>query len=88
MEREYKVTRPAIDVGVTELSDEEIETLHRPEMPVIAPARRTGNFDEVQMGFTAEQAIAEAKRCLRCDRDVGQLEHGRGQIDEEYAVAG
>ncbi|MFA6335307.1 MAG: FAD-dependent oxidoreductase [Bacteroidales bacterium] len=28
---------------------------------------RKGNFDEVNMGYSKEQAYAEASRCLRCD---------------------
>jgi glutamate synthase (NADPH/NADH) small chain len=31
------------------------------------PAERTGNFDEVALGFSAEEAVNEAKRCLHCD---------------------
>ncbi len=30
------------------------------------PAERVQNFDEVSLGFTEEQAIAEAQRCLAC----------------------
>jgi formate dehydrogenase beta subunit len=33
-------------------------------------AERTRDFREVESGFTAEQAIAEANRCLRCYRVV------------------
>lgn len=32
------------------------------------PAARVGNFEEVPLGYTAEQARAEAARCLRCKR--------------------
>ncbi len=35
-------------------------------MPVQDPNVRNGNFDEVALGYTAEQAIDEAKRCLNC----------------------
>ena len=34
-----------------------------PELPV---DNRTHNFDEVAIGFTEEQAIAEAERCIQC----------------------
>lgn len=39
-----------------------------------APDARIHNFDEVSKGFTKEQAIAEASRCLNCKRPmcVGQ----------------
>lgn len=36
------------------------------EMPSQAPEVRARNFDEVALGYTEEQAIDEAKRCLSC----------------------
>jgi len=36
------------------------------EMPKQAPRDRTRNFDEVALGYSEEQAVAEASRCLRC----------------------
>lgn len=38
----------------------------RQEMPKLAPGLRAHQWDEVELGFTEEQAIAEAKRCLHC----------------------
>ena len=38
----------------------------RNEMPVQAPDVRNKNFSEVALGYTEEQAIDEAKRCLNC----------------------
>ena len=38
----------------------------RREMPVQPPRERTGNFDEVALGYTAELAAEEASRCLNC----------------------
>ncbi|NPE29246.1 NADPH-dependent glutamate synthase [Methanococcoides sp. SA1] len=38
----------------------------RPEMPQQAPEVRITNFDEVALGYTEEQAILEAERCLEC----------------------
>ncbi len=32
------------------------------------PAERVKNFDEVPFGYTAEEAIAEAKRCMQCKK--------------------
>jgi NADH-quinone oxidoreductase subunit F len=84
LEREYRVTRPAIEVGITELAEDEIETLDRPQMPLLPVSERLAGFREVQLGFTAEMAIAEARRCLRCDRDVERVEKGA----QERAVAG
>jgi glutamate synthase (NADPH/NADH) small chain len=36
------------------------------EMPAQDPEIRIKNFDEVALGYTAEQAVDEAKRCLDC----------------------
>ena len=36
------------------------------EMPVQDPMVRNKNFQEVALGYTEEQAIEEAKRCLDC----------------------
>ncbi len=36
------------------------------EMPSQAPDIRNKNFSEVALGYTVEQAIDEAKRCLNC----------------------
>lgn len=37
-------------------------------MPEQTPADRVKNYDEVAFGYTAEQAMAEAQRCLVCKR--------------------
>jgi glutamate synthase (NADPH/NADH) small chain len=37
-------------------------------MPEQPPGVRVGNLEEVALGLTAEQAMAEARRCLQCDR--------------------
>ena len=41
-------------------------SLKKNEMPHQAPDVRNKNFDEVALGYTEEQAIDEAKRCLNC----------------------
>ena len=41
-------------------------SLKRNEMPVQAPDVRNKNFLEVALGYSEEQAIDEAKRCLNC----------------------
>ncbi|MBR3692010.1 MAG: FAD-dependent oxidoreductase, partial [Clostridia bacterium] len=46
------------------LSDREKKA--RAKMPHRAPDERIGDFSEMNYGFTAEQAVAEAKRCLEC----------------------
>lgn len=41
-------------------------SLKKNEMPQQSPDIRRTNFDEVALGYTAEQAIDEAARCLQC----------------------
>lgn len=45
-------------------------SLKKNEMPVQLPEVRRHNFDEVACGYTAEQAIDEATRCLRCKKPL------------------
>jgi NADH-quinone oxidoreductase subunit F len=58
----------------------------------VAPADRRGNFVEISLGYTGEQARIEAERCLRCDvrerarRPLGEAEDGEGRA--EPALAG
>ncbi len=67
----------------------------RAVMKQIPPAERTGNFNEVALGFTPEQAISEARRCLaaladgciecrecerRCDAKAINLTQGDGTL--------
>ena len=40
--------------------------LDKNPMPSQAPNVRNKNFEEVALGYTAEMAIDEAKRCLNC----------------------
>lgn len=42
--------------------------LPREKMPEQAPLRRAGNFEQVNLGYTQEQAQREASRCLQCKK--------------------
>ncbi len=70
LEPEYKVTRSAMRVEAVELTDAEIEELKKPSVPTLALGERSEGFKEVVLGFPAEMAIREAKRCLRCDLET------------------
>ncbi len=41
-------------------------SLEKNAMPVQDPKVRSGNFEEVALGYTAETAVDEATRCLNC----------------------
>ena len=42
--------------------------LNRIEMPRQDPVERGGNFDEVALGYSEEQALEEASRCIQCPK--------------------
>ncbi len=42
------------------------EKLPRAEMPIRNAEKRVKSFDEIALGFTKEQAMKEASRCLEC----------------------
>lgn len=41
----------------------------RSEVPMLAPEERLRGFVEVEMGYSEQEAMEEARRCLRCDRE-------------------
>jgi len=45
-------------------------SLQKTPMPKQPPEERKRNFNEVALGYSAEQAIAEAKRCLQCKKPL------------------
>jgi len=53
---------------------EELEEKQRIRMPTLPVKERFGSFSEVDLGYSEEKAVEEARRCLRCD-----LEHQEGK---------
>ncbi|MEA1971640.1 MAG: NADPH-dependent glutamate synthase [Thermodesulfobacteriota bacterium] len=46
------------------------ERVPRQSMPEQNPMIRAKNFDEVPLGYTEEQAVLEAKRCIQCKKPL------------------
>jgi NADPH-dependent glutamate synthase beta subunit-like oxidoreductase len=46
--------------------DEDLTLRPRVRMPALEGPKRTRSFEEIEKGLTEEQAVLEAKRCLRC----------------------
>jgi NADPH-dependent glutamate synthase beta subunit-like oxidoreductase len=67
VEREYKVTRPALKVEPVSLTEEEVLNLKKPPIPKLEVHERIASFREVELTFSQQDALSEAKRCLRCD---------------------
>ncbi len=63
-----KYVKPYIveKTGLTSEDYEDRERKCRPQMSQLSPAERKDNFAEVVHGYTAEQAVADAERCLEC----------------------
>jgi len=57
----------AKDVAARVCFAEEETYLKRPRVKMLPVDRRIGTFDEVEKGISKRVAIAEARRCLRCD---------------------
>ena len=55
------------DIEIPFEVDEDITPRPQVSMPEVAPAERRGTFEEVELGYTLELAMAEARRCRRCD---------------------
>ena len=55
-----------VGAGVQEL-EETWETQPRLEVRTLPVAERRASFTEIELGFSEEVALREAKRCLRCD---------------------
>ena len=53
-------------VDVVELPVESIEPVPSVPMRFLPAKERVDNFDEVELGYTEEMAIEEAKRCISC----------------------
>jgi len=50
--------------------DEEVKEQPQLPMPETPAGERKGDFREVELGYTIQMALAEARRCLRCDAKV------------------
>jgi NADH-quinone oxidoreductase subunit F len=63
------VNLPDHFIEPVELSDDEIETARRAEAHTIPIDQRKAGFDEVELAISENEAVCEARRCLRCDLD-------------------
>ncbi len=79
--REFKLSRPSIYVEPVEIGEAELRKAKREKMPHLAVSKRRRNFKEVELGFSEDQAIREARRCLRCELETadGKKAIGREQ---------
>ncbi len=63
------LARPEKGLPVVPYEEVDLRRAHkqaRASMPKLAPETRIADFAEVELGFSQEQAVAEALRCLNC----------------------
>ncbi len=70
--RAGRESKPEIELAG--LPEGKIEVEPRVTVPTRDVETRVRDFEEVELGYTAEQAIAEAKRCLNCGICSGCLQ--------------
>ena len=74
MARTYEVTKPSILVEALELTEEELASLERPDMPSLSIEERHKSFKEVELGLDEKMAMQEARRCLRCELEPEEID--------------
>jgi len=78
--RARKLTRPSLYVQPVELKEDELQQAKRSKMPHLPPSKRKTMHEEIELGFTREVAVREARRCLRCELET---EDGKKAIGRE-----
>jgi len=73
------VTRPACYVEPVTLTEAEAANTKRSKMPHLAPAKRRSGHEEIELGFTRELALKEARRCLRCELETRDAKKAMGR---------
>ena len=64
----YDMKTEIIVEAASEQEEEEVMSMHpRLEVPTLPTEKRKRNFEEIELAFSDDVAIQEAKRCLRCD---------------------
>lgn len=86
VKREYEPVSPSVVVEPIKM-EEEMVGVSRVEMPKIMLEQRRDSFQEVEIGYSEDMAIEEAKRCLRCDWELQKLKGKEKEEKEEKESA-
>jgi len=78
--RTHELTRPSRFVEPVKLTEEESRNAQRARMPHLPMVRRRSGHEEIELGFTRDLAVREARRCLRCELET---EDGKKAIGRE-----
>ncbi len=78
LETEPRVDLPQHYLERAEAPEQETTQTTRTQPPLLPPESRVKTFQEVEGALSAERALREANRCLRCDFDFTRPEDDRG----------
>jgi NADH-quinone oxidoreductase subunit F len=73
MEREFQPTESKFHIPALDLTGQEDLNLTRPAARRLSIPERKGNFREVELRLERVAAMAEARRCLRCDLECARM---------------
>jgi NADH-quinone oxidoreductase subunit F len=79
LDMDYELTRPSIYIEPVELSEEEVAKAKRVKVPRLPRSARRKNFREVELGLSEAAAVAEARRCLRCELETEDGKNALGR---------
>jgi len=74
MKIQPEVKLPEVYIEPADVAEDELEEAARARPPHLPPEKRRHNFEEVEKVLPAEQAVCEARRCLRCDLEFTRRE--------------
>jgi NADH-quinone oxidoreductase subunit F len=84
LDQQAELDLPHVYIEPLEIEDEKTSEIGRVETPRASVDWRKRNFAEVEVSLSIEEAMCEAKRCLRCDLEFTQPK----KIDESLVIAG
>ena len=84
LDQPAKLELPRVYIEPVEVEDEDTSQVGRVETPRASVDWRKRNFAEVEVSLSIEEAMCEAKRCLRCDLEFTQPQ----EIEEPQVIAG
>jgi NADPH-dependent glutamate synthase beta subunit-like oxidoreductase len=61
------LAKPRLRLEKARLPEGEPAAVERPAMTLSPVSERRQGFEEAELGFSEQQAVVEARRCLRCD---------------------
>jgi NADPH-dependent glutamate synthase beta subunit-like oxidoreductase len=84
MRQPRELRRPYVYVPPCGVTQDELKQTGRAEPPTLPVELRKRSFGEVEMPLSEEEAVREARRCLRCDLEFA----AKGKTESDSLMAG